>query len=173
MEKNLIRIMPLAILLSACGTGGEDSASYATGQLPTAADVQQKTEGTEILGKSAPAVGEIAVGRAVSPEGAVPETERTDRFAQGEEIHVAVPVNNLAPQSRVRVAWFGPGDDLLAEDTTEVPANEEAQYVSFSMAAREDFDPGEYRAEIWMDDEKIDEQRFAVITNGADNSGGG
>lgn len=170
MKRALMPVGLAAWLLSGCGTGSEDATSYATGQLPTAATVQQVTDAVPSAPQAERAAGEIIVGRALNPDGAIPENERTDRFAKGEEIHVAVPVRDFSPQSQVRVAWFGPQDDLLAEDAAEVTETDE--YVSFSMAARDDFDPGEYRAEIWMDDQKITEQRFAVVTNGLDSGGG-
>lgn len=185
MKTKLTWVGPLVLALSACGsesdersTARNDSNDYATGRLPTAAAVQQQTTLEPPAEHQPAAASDVVMGRALSADGAIPETERTQRFATGEEIHVAVPVRKLAPQARVRVAWFGPHDDLVAEDARAVPKADEAdedEYVSFSMRARDDLDPGEYRAEIWMNDEKIDEQRFALVAHRAANreSGGG
>lgn len=160
----------VAILLASCGgvdrdreqaAGAQrsDADGYATGSLPTAATVQEHTD-LQSVGKSPTqnVLGETVVGRKATPDGGIPPTERTDRFAAGEEIHLAVKVQQPAPQARVRVAWYGPNDDLMREDAKRVSESDE--YVSFSTEGA--WDPGPYRAEIWLENDKIAEQRFAV-----------
>jgi hypothetical protein len=162
----------VAVFLASCGggdgdrdtgqrTGAQhgDADGYATGSLPTAATVQEHTD-LQSVGKppTQNVLGEAVVGRKATSDGGIPPTERTDRFAAGEEIHLAVKVQQPAPQARVRVAWYGPNDDLMREDAKRVSENDE--YVSFSTEGA--WDPGPYRAEIWLENDKIAEQRFAV-----------
>jgi hypothetical protein len=161
----------VAILLASCGgvdrdreqaTGAQrsDADGYATGPLPSAATVQEQTD-LQSAGRppTQNVLGEAVVGRKATSDGGIPPTERTDRFAAGEEIHLAVKVEQPTPQARVRVAWYGPNDDLMREDAKEISENDE--YVSFSTEGGA-WDPGPYRAEIWLENDKIAEQRFAV-----------
>jgi len=160
----------VAIFLASCGGGDRgseqltdaqdsDADGYATGPLPSAATVQEQTD-LQSGGRppTQNVLGEAVVGRKATSDGGIPPTERTDRFAAGEQIHLAVKVQQPAPQARVRVAWYGPNDDLMREDAKRVSENDE--YVSFSTEGA--WDPGPYRAEIWLENDKIAEQRFAV-----------
>jgi hypothetical protein len=108
------------------------------------------------------AAGEVVVGRKVTVDGAIPPGERADHFVAGEEIHLAVKVPQPAPPppAQVRVAWYGPDGNLTREDAK--PTSEGDEYVSFSTADSADWGPGEYRTEVWLENEKIAEQRFAV-----------
>jgi hypothetical protein len=173
----LIALVPIAF--GACSSGesgpsgsGDKGGAYATGQLPTAAQVQRQTLLDTPAAEERPqAVSETVVGRTLDTGGSIPEGERTEEFAPGEEIHVAVRVEQPAPEARVRIVWFGPNNDLLEEEARLVSSDDE--YVSFSIAGNKAADPGEYRAEVWVDDEKVDERRFAVVAEPRGNIGGG
>jgi hypothetical protein len=165
MMKNSV-ILLSALTLVACGSeqnSATESDGYASGPLPTAAAVQE--EATVELGMpQVPAiVRETTVGRRLAADGAVDPAERTDAFTPGEQIHLAVKV---APQTtaegELRVTWYGPGDDLLAEDAKPVPGSE--QFVSFSSGDTAGWNPGSYRAEVWLENEKLAEQRFALAS---------
>jgi hypothetical protein len=161
----LIVVALTAALTASCSDGPEQSkGEYASGPLPTAASVQQQVDGTTGRKALVPdAIEETAIGRRSDPEGTIPPTERTERFAAGEEIHLAIKVSPPARPAPVRVAWYGPDDNLLREDAKRV--SERDEYVSFSTNESASWDPGEYRAEIWLHDQKIAEQRFAVARN--------
>jgi hypothetical protein len=165
MKKSVILLSALTV--AACGSeqnSATNSDGYASGPLPTAAAVQE--QGTVDPGTSqVPAiVRETTVGRRLAADGAVDPAAQTDAFTAGEQIHLAVKV---APQSaaegQLRVTWYGPGDDLLAEDAKPVPGSE--RFVSFSSGDTAGWDPGNYRAEVWLENEKLAEQRFALASH--------
>ena len=164
MKTPLIPLIALAV--AACGSEQDDARGrdgYVSGPLPTAAAVLEQAA-VEAGTTQAPAlVRETIVGRRLAADGAVDPAERTDAFTPGEEIHLAVKV---APQPAVegelRVTWYGPGDDLLGEDAKPVPGSE--QFVSFSSGDTADWNPGTYRAEVWLENEKLTEERFAVAS---------
>ena len=178
----LIALVPIALGACTSGesgpSGGNDKdGTYATGRLPTAAEVQQHAVLASQEAEERPqAVSETVVGRTSDTGGSIPVAERTERFAPGEEIHVAVRVEQPSPKARVRIAWFGPNNNLLGEDARPVSSDDE--YVHFSIGGNKATDPGEYRAEVWVDDQKVDERRFAVVAatqadESQDNFGGG
>ena len=184
MNSKLPLIVLISIALSSCTSGegepsgsGDKDSTYATGRLPTAAQVQQQAVLDSPLAEERPqGVSETVIGRTADTGGSIPDGERTERFAPGEEIHVAVRVEQPSPQARVRIAWFGPNNNLLGEDARPVSSDDE--YVSFSIGGNKAIDPGEYRAEVWVDDRKVDERRFAVVAatqadESQDNFGGG
>lgn len=164
MKTRLISL--IAFTLAACGSehDGEDrDAGYVSGPLPTAAAVQEHAA-VDVGTPQLPAVvRETIVGRRLAADGAVDPSERTDAFSPGEQIHLAVKV---APQSaaegQLRVTWYGPGDDLVAEDAKPVPGSE--RFVSFSSGDTAGWNPGSYRAEVWLENEKLAEQRFALAS---------
>ena len=156
----------LAFTLAACGSeqhgaNGEDG--YISGPLPTAAAVQEHAT-VDVGTREVPAVvRETIVGRRLAADGAVDPAERTDAFTPGEQIHLAVKVApQTAAQGELRVTWYGPDDDLLAEDAKPVPGSE--QFVSFSCGYTARWNPGSYRAEVWLENEKLAEQRFALAS---------
>lgn len=153
-----------SILLSACGAQTPDSTrnEYASGPLPTADAVQAQAV-IEASGTVASIVRETVVGRELTPDGAVDPAARTEQFAPGEKVHLAV---KLEPQpdtsGEVRVTWYGPDDSLLAEDAQHVPRNN--RYISFTAGETSDWNPGTYRAEVWLGGQKLAEQRFALAS---------
>ncbi len=164
MKTRLISLM--ALVLAACGSeqdGANGQNAYVSGPLPTAAAVQEHAT-VDVGTREVPAVvRETIVGRRLAADGAVDPAARTDAFTPGEQIHIAVKV---APQKtaegELRVTWYGPGDDLLAEDAKPVPGSE--QFVSFSSGDTAGWNPGSYRAEVWLENEKLAEQRFALAS---------
>lgn len=152
------------LLLTACGGEIPDSRhnDYASGPLPTADAVQAQavidTRSTE-----ANIVSETIVGRELTADGAVDPAARTEQFAPGEQVHLAVKLETQPDTSdEVRITWYGPDDALLAEDAQHVPRND--RYISFSSGETTNWNPGSYRAEIWLGNQKLAEQRFALAT---------
>ena len=169
MKRSLILLIPLTLV----GCGAEQNSAsqnngYVSGPLPTAAAVQEHAT-VDVGTTQAPAiVQETIVGRRLAADGAVDPSERTDAFTPGEQIHLAVKVapqssaEGQLPATQLRVTWYGPGDDLLAEDAKPVPGSE--QFVSFSSGDTAGWNPGTYRAEVWLENEKLAEQRFALAS---------
>jgi hypothetical protein len=165
MMKNSV-ITFIALTVVACGSEQNSATKndgYASGPLPTAAAVQEQATVEPVTPHVPAIVRETTVGRRLAADGAVDPDARTDAFTAGEQIHLAVKV---APQSaaegQLRVTWYGPGDDLLAEDAKPVPGSE--RFVSFSSGDTADWNPGTYRAEVWLENEKLAEQRFALAS---------
>lgn len=164
--KRLVTIALTALTVAACGSEQDEASrqnGYVSGQLPTAAAVQEHAT-IDVGTKQVPAVvRETIVGRRLAADGAVDPAERTDAFTAGEQIHLAVKVEpKSATEGQLRVTWYGPGDDLIAEDAKPVPGSE--RFVSFSSGDTARWNPGTYRAEVWLENEKLAEQRFALAS---------
>jgi len=160
-------LLSFALALSVVSCGGEapsseqpDPSAYATGPLPTARTVQNEIDGAEVQ-PSADEPTQAVIGKGLTASDDAAQVEPTDHFAPGDPVRLAVKVSPSAAPALVRVAWYGPDDRLVREDTQQVA--EPSEPVSF--AAGEDIEekPGEYRAEVWLEDQKIAEQRFSVV----------
>jgi hypothetical protein len=164
MKRSLIALF--VFTLAACGSEQDNASTrngYVSGPLPTAQAVQEQAT-VEVRTAQAPAlVRETLVGRRLAADGAVDPAERTDAFTPGEQIHLAVKVApQPAAEGQLRVTWYGPDDDLLGEDAKPVPASE--RFVSFSSGDTDRWNPGAYRAEVWLENEKVAEERFALAS---------
>lgn len=185
MDLKIVSLFVAALLLGACGsderngrtsdTRSDPTEAYATGRLPTAESVQQRTYVPVDPGENQAErmVRRATLGRDVGPEGDISEAQRAEEFAPGESIQLAVEIAEPVPNTPLRVVWYGPDEMVLREDVKEISGQD--KYVNFSAEESRDWDPGEYRAEIWVNDKKVSERRFAVISDRnrpAESSGG-
>ena len=83
-----------------------------------------------------------------------------DDFAPGEVVHLAAEVGDTPAGSAIKVVWFGPGETRLAEETKPVPTG--AHYLSFNTKT-DGWAVGDYRAEVWIGDEKVNTQQFQIV----------
>jgi hypothetical protein len=93
-------------------------------------------------------------------EGAETITETKDDFAPGELVAVSMAVEDAPQGATVMTYWYGPNDQALGYEMKEVTGQE--QRLSFTQENTRDWQPGQYRAEIWVGDEKVNEQEFEV-----------
>jgi hypothetical protein len=160
MKQHLIWFLPLLIV--ACGGESSDRGQndYASGPLPTAAAVQtQAVIQQEATQESV--VSETIVGRELTSDGAVDPAARSEQFLRGEEVHLAVRIEpSSAAPNEVRVTWYGPNDSLIAQDAQTLPRT--SRFISFSSGKTTNWDPGSYRAEVWLGTHKLAEERFAL-----------
>lgn len=102
-------------------------------------------------------VDDFSIGKTVGPEGVVTDDE--DTFAPGETVHLTMQVDDAPAGAAITVQWFGPEDASLGEETKTV-AGEQAT-MAFTKETTE-WSQGDYRAEVWVGDEKVNEQHFEV-----------
>jgi hypothetical protein len=164
MKRSLIPLCALTAV--ACGPEQNNASrhdGYVSGPLPTAAAVQEQATVDVGMAQGPAIVRETIVGRQLAADGAVDPSARTDAFTPGEQIHLAVKVApQRATEGELRVTWYGPEDELLGEDATPIPGSE--RFVSFSSGDTAGWNPGTYRAEVWVENEKIAERRFALAS---------
>lgn len=145
-DVSLARILalPLLLVLVACAPSDNDGAEDA-GAAPEAAEASEAT---------APAaeeawLGEVRVGTAVDPEGAVPPDRETRRFAPGDSIYASMSIDGAPANAAVHAVFYDGSGDKIAEDEKKVPA--EARYLYFDAGDTSNWLPGEYRVEMSID----------------------
>lgn len=107
-------------------------------------------------------VDNVALGGTLAQNGAV-ESEK-DEFSPGEGVHLSMQVDDAPPATTVTVHWYGPNNKDLGEQIK--PIIEGTEYLSFTKDSTQ-WKRGEYRAEVWVGDEKVEEEKFKVVAKKA------
>ena len=105
-------------------------------------------------------VDDVNVGASVDAEGRVP-AGALDDFLPGEDIYLTMDVSDAAPGTTIKVVWFGPGDRRLAEQHQRVTNG--SKILRFIQDDTDNWKPGDYRAEVWVGDEKVNDEIFDVV----------
>ncbi len=105
-------------------------------------------------------VDDVTIGKNVV-DGMIPTEAQGDDFAPGETVNLSMKVADAPAGSSVKVVWFGPGETRINEETKSVNAGE--QYLTFQAADTASWQKGDYRAEVWVGDEKVNQQQFQIV----------
>jgi hypothetical protein len=147
-------LLTLAVL-TLFGCGREQADNYAANEGATDAAVADPSAVTAEMWLDDFQVGSAAPG---APEGTVAQVR--DDFAPGEPVSVSMAVEDAPQGTTVITYWYGPNDRALAYESKEVTGQQ--QRLGFTQENTHDWQPGQYRAEIWVGDEKVTEQTFEV-----------
>lgn len=104
-------------------------------------------------------VDEVTLGYAVAADESIPQEQQGDEFAD-EPAFVSMKVVDTPAGSAVKVAFFGPGDVRVYEETKTVTPGQ--THLSFK-ADPQDWAKGDYRVEVWLGDEKVATEHFNVV----------
>ena len=126
---------------------------------------EQEVAGTEGAGDLNPVeaqtmVDDFTIGTKVGADGMIAPEDQGDDFAPGETVYYTMNVADAPAGSAVKVVWFGPGETRINEEEKTVESG--AQYLTF-QADTANWEKGDYRAEVWIGDEKVNTQQFQVV----------
>jgi hypothetical protein len=107
-------------------------------------------------------VDDVNIGVAVAGDGRVPADTSPDNFLAGEDIYLTMDVSDAAPGTAIRVVWIGPGDKQIATEAKTVSAGQST--LKFVKQDTQGWQPGDYRAEVWVGDEKVNDERFDIVS---------
>jgi hypothetical protein len=173
----LVSLLPLAACKSHeadqaadAATSAQNSATAPTDQTSqsSAGAVTQTTE-HEIAGTKNPndlnpvkaqtMIDDVTIGHKVV-DGTIPNADQGDDFAPGQPVYLTMKVADTPATSKIKVAWYGPGDTKISDEEKSVPQG--AKYLSFSQTRTSSWAKGDYRAEVWIGDEKVNTQHFNI-----------
>ncbi|MFL6202214.1 MAG: hypothetical protein ACJ76J_23835 [Thermoanaerobaculia bacterium] len=157
----LLLMLPLAI---ACGPK-EKAESDDPDDTATSVSEQEKS-GVNQPGDLNPVeaqtmIDDVTIGHSTAADGSIAADQQGDDFAPGEEIHVSMEVGDTPAGSAVKVVWFGPGETRIDEETKTVNAGD--HYLAFQSKDSTSWAKGDYRAEVWIGDEKVNTQQFQIV----------
>lgn len=151
----------LFFMLGACRTQEE-------AELDDSDDTAVLTSEHEVAGDLNPVeaqvfIDDVTIGKSVGSDGMIASDDQGDDFAPGEAVYITMNVSDAPAGSDVKVVWYGPGEARVKEEEKQVPAGNE--YLSFS-ADTASWRKGDYRAEVWVGDEKVNTQQFQIVDPG-------
>jgi outer membrane lipoprotein-sorting protein len=166
MRTKLILLLSLsvALFLGACKQEGAEPEAGAPPEATT----------TEMAGTSSPSdvspiaaqtwIDDVTIGHALGADGTIPTGRTGDDFAAGRPIHVAMRVGDAPAGSAVKIVWYGPNETKIGEEQKNVATG--ATTLAFSATNTKGWAKGDYRAEIWIGDEKVNTQQFQIVDAG-------
>jgi hypothetical protein len=107
-------------------------------------------------------VDDVLLGTAVATDGQIPAKSRTDDFVPGENIYLTMDVSDAAPGTMVKVVWFGPDERPIGEQSQTVTSG--VSTLKFMKDGTRAWKTGDYRAEVWVGDEKVNDERFNLVS---------
>jgi hypothetical protein len=167
----VITVAASLAMLSGCGRDEpKEAASTAPDTSETGAPMEQP--GTEAPSDVSPVkaqtwIDDVTIGHSVGADGMIPADQTGDDFAPGQPIHLAMTVNDAPANASVKVIWYGPNETKVGEETKTVATGE--QHMSFTAKDTKAWAKGDYRAEVWTGDEKVNTQEFQIVD--ADKAG--
>jgi hypothetical protein len=105
---------------------------------------------------------DFTIGNNVQTDGSIAMGDQGDDFAPGEKVFVSMEVGDAPAGATVRVDFLREDDEDRPVATTESVVPADAHYLSFE-ADTTGWMLGDYRAEVWVGDERVNEQHFQVV----------
>ena len=105
-------------------------------------------------------IDDVTIGSELAPDGSMAAGHTGDDFAPGQPIHIAMEVGDAPPSSTVKVVWYGPNETKIGDENKPVVAGQ--KYLNFTASDTKSWAKGDYRAEVWIGDEKVNTQQFNI-----------
>jgi hypothetical protein len=106
-------------------------------------------------------IDDVTIGSELAPDGSMVAGRTGDDFAPGQPIHLTMEVGDAPANSPVMVLWYGPNETRVGEETKSVTQGQ--KYLSFTAQNTASWAKGDYRAEVWIGDEKVNQQQFQIV----------
>lgn len=159
--KKLILILALVLVsIVAVGCGRDETAE------PPATTTTVEQPGIDSPSDIAPTtaqswIDDVTIGSELAPDGSMVAGRTGDDFAPGQPIHLSMEVGDAPPASIVKVVWYGPNETKINEEDKPVVAGQ--KYLNFTAQDTASWAKGDYRAEVWIGDEKVNTQQFQIV----------
>lgn len=159
MRKTLIFLVVAMMMTVAIGCGRDETAE------PPASTTTVEQPGVSSPSDVAPITAQtwlddVTIGSELAADGSMAAGKTGDDFAPGQPIHIAIETGDAPPAAQVKVVWYGPNEAKIGEENKAVVAG--AKYLNFTAADTASWAKGDYRAEIWIGDEKVNTQQFNI-----------
>lgn len=160
MRKPFLFVILVVVSVVAFGCGRDETAE------PPASTTTVEQAGTSSPSDVAPVtaqtwIDDVTIGSELAPDGSMAAGKTGDDFAPGQAIHLTMEVGDAPPNSAVKVVWYGPNETKIGEESKPVVAGQ--KYLNFSAADTKAWAKGDYRAEVWIGDEKVNTQQFQIV----------
>ena len=161
----LLAMLLLLVMPFAFGCRTQEEAEMDDADDTATMTTEQEVAGTEGAGDLNPIeaqtmVDDFTIGSNVGQDGMIAPEDQGDDFAPGDTVYYTMNVADAPAGSAVKVVWFGPGETRINEEEKTVDPG--TKYLTF-QADTANWEKGDYRAEVWIGDEKVNTQQFQVV----------
>ncbi len=166
----LAAVLPLAL---ACGRAERASAEkVGEADVPPVAS-EQELPGTQQPGDLNPVeaqtfIDDVTIGSQVQADGSIAAGMTGDDFNPGQTVYLAMKVGDTPAGSAVKAVWTGPNEMHLFEETQTVAAGQ--AFLTFAARDTSSWALGDYRADVWIGDEKVNTQHFNIVEPGKESN---
>lgn len=166
MKATKLMIMLLLLMLPlAIGCKTQENAEMDDADDTATMTSEQEVAGVDAAGDLNPVeaqtmIDDVTIGKQVGADGMIAAENQGDDFAPGETVYITMNAADAPAGSAVKVVWYGPGETKINEEEKQVATG--AQYLTF-QADTASWAKGDYRAEVWVGDEKVNTQQFQVV----------
>ncbi|HXG57451.1 MAG TPA: hypothetical protein VNL91_00315 [Thermoanaerobaculia bacterium] len=163
MKHSLTALCLFALVMGGCKKTEETvGADTAPGQTTTTGEIAGTASPGDLNPVSAQAyVDDVTIGHEVGSDGTIPAGHTGDDFKAGDPIHVAMKVKDAPAGAAVKVVWMGPNETKIGEEQKDVPPG--ATSLTFTASNTRRWAKGDYRAEVWIGDERVNTQQFQIV----------
>jgi len=138
----------------------------ATAALLTAACSKEEAEQVSSAAETAAEKAESAISKEMwvddvqlsSPAGNASQ----DGFAAGQTLELSMSVEDAPPGTVVTTYWYGPNNRQLSYESQTVDAS--AGQLRFKQENTHAWSAGSYRAEVWVGDNRVEEESFNIVS---------
>jgi hypothetical protein len=88
-------------------------------------------------------------------------TQFKKQFSHDEPIYLSMQVNDVPRSAVVTSYWYGPGNLTLGYETQTISSGQAR--LRFVRSDSRGWQPGSYRVEVWIGDDKIGAQNFDIV----------
>lgn len=172
MKAFKLMVLPLVLALPlAVGCKTQESAEVDDADDTATMTSEQEQAGVDTPGDLNPVeaqtmIDDVTIGKQAGADGMIAAENQGDDFAPGETVYITMNAADAPASSAVKVVWYGPGETKINEEEKTVQSG--SQYLTF-QADTASWEKGDYRAEIWIGDEKVNTQQFQIVD--AENAG--
>ena len=155
--KKIFGVLAIGVLVVACGRDETAEAPATT----TTVEQAGTSSPSDIAPTTAQSwLDDVTIGHQLAADGSIATGTGGDDFAPGQPIHIAIETGDAPPGASVKVVWYGPNETKINEENKPVVAGQ--KYLNFT-ADSTGWAKGDYRAEIWVGDEKVNTQQFQIV----------
>lgn len=164
-QKTLTSLAMVALVVSAFGCTKTEEATGGDVQSPqvaTTAEMPGMTNLDDLNPAAAQSyIDSVKMGHGLGLDGSIAADKADDNFTPGQPIHLAMTVKDAPADAAVKVVWYGPNETKIVEEQKKVPRG--ATTLAYSATDTSSWAKGDYRADIWIGDEKVSSQQFRIV----------
>lgn len=160
--KSGLAVISMSLLMTVACKKTEEAV---TGSVEMPTTTTQEIAGVNTPGDITPMaaqayIDDVTIGHEVAADGTIPAGRTGDDFAPGETVHIAMKVKDAPANATVKTVWYGPNETKVGDESKAVPSG--ATFLTFNTPTK-GWAKGDYRAEVWIGDEKVNTQQFQIV----------